>query len=71
MPHITIEVDEGLMKKLESRAKTNFLTSKELIEDIIRRSMMSYKKGYKPMKVDDRLVEVFSRENKGRKKKSK
>ena len=66
---ITISLEEGEAKILEKRAKKNFLTVKEQIEDIIRRSAINYSKGIKPIKVDDRLVAVFSRQRSGRKKK--
>ena len=71
MTHMTIDIDEKIMKKLEVRAKANYLSVTELIEDIVRRSMLSYKKGPRRMKIDDKLVEIFSKENKGPKPKKK
>jgi len=69
---LTISLDEGEVKILEKRAKKNFLTLKEQVEDIIRRSCIRTSKGtYRPLKIDDRLVAVFSREKRGRKKKKK
>jgi hypothetical protein len=68
--NLTINLDEGELKVLEKRAKSNFLSVKEQVEDIVRRSCLSYKKkrGYKSVKVDDKLVGIFSREKRGRKK---
>ena len=72
MPKLTITLDEAELKILEKRGKKNFLTTKEQAEDIIRRSCINYSKGaYKPIKVDDRLVAIFSRQKSGRKKKVK
>jgi len=68
---ITVELDLKVMKILEKRAKERFLTVKELIEDTVRRSTVSYKSGKKPIKVDDRLVSIFSRQKSGRKRKIK
>ncbi len=69
---ISIEVDSEELSVLEKRAKKNFMTVQELIEDIIRRSSISYKKGTttREIKVDDPIVAVFSRQNSGRKKKN-
>jgi|GEM_PF-2266910 len=66
---INIEVDEAYRKSLEKRAEKNYLSMKEMIEDIIRRSMMSYvgKPAQKKLKVDDKLVMAFSRDRRGRK----
>ena len=72
MPAITISIDDDEKKILEKRAKKNLMTLREQIEDIIRRSAVNYKSGTSTtLKVDDRLVEVFSRVKKGRKKKKK
>jgi hypothetical protein len=68
---ISIKVDSEALKILEKRAKKNFMTVNELVEDIVRRSVISYKGGKKPVKVDDRLVAIFSRQRKGPKKGSK
>lgn len=69
---ITINLEKEELKILNKRAKKNFLTLKEQIEDIIRRSCIRTSKGaYKPIKVDDPLVPIFSRELRGRKKKKK
>jgi len=69
MPKITIDFDENLINRLEKRAKKNFFSVKEQIGDIIRRSMINYSgKSVKSIKVDDRLVGIFSRQKSGRKK---
>jgi len=48
-------------------------TLREQIEDILRKSAVRTKtaSGYKQIKVDDRLVGVFSRTKRGRKKKKR
>lgn len=71
MPRITIHIDKDVFKILKKRAKKNLLTVREQIEDILRKSAVRTKlgKGYKALKIDDRLVQVFSRERRGRKKK--
>ncbi len=68
---LTISLDDEEVKILKKRAKKNFLTVKEQVEDIVRRSCLSYKKtsSYKSVKVDDKLVGIFSRERRGRKRK--
>ena len=73
MPKITIYLDEDVKKILSKRAQGNFLKLHEQIEDILRKSAVRTKqgKGNKKIKIDDRLVGIFSRERKGRKKKNK
>lgn len=67
---ITIGLEDEEVKILKRRAKKNFLTLKEQVEDIIRRSCIRTSKGtYRTIKVDDPLVPIFSREMRGRKKK--
>ena len=67
---LTISLDDDEVKILEKRAKKNFLTLKEQVEDIIRRSCISSSQGtYKPLKCDDKLVAIFSKDRRGRKKK--
>lgn len=66
---ITISLDENEIKILDKRAKKNLLTIREQVEDIIRRSCISAKQGsYPKTKVDDALVEIFSREKRGRRR---
>ncbi|HUW43407.1 MAG TPA: hypothetical protein VMV95_00380 [Bacillota bacterium] len=72
MPSITINIDEDVKKILEKRAKKNLFSLKEQIQDILRRSAVNYKTGTPTtIKVDDRLVEVFSRQKRAKKKKTK
>jgi len=67
---ITISLDEEEVKILKKRANKNLLTIREQVEDIVRRSCVSSKKSsYTTSKVDDELVNIFSRERKGRKRK--
>ena len=67
---ITISLDKEELKILEKRAKKNLMTVKELVEDIIRRSCVAYSKNkIKRVKIDDKLVSIFSREKRGRKRK--
>lgn len=71
MPRITIEITDEEKALLEKRAKKSYFSLKEQIEDIVRRSCISTKKraGMKKIKIDDRLVSIFSRQRSGRKKK--
>jgi len=67
---ITIELDDEEVKILNKRANENLLSLKEQIEDIIRRSCITFTKNKTPkFKIDDRLVGIFSREKKGRPRK--
>jgi len=67
MPRVNIELDSKLYAALKKRAEKNFLSITEMIEDIIRRSMVSYTGGSKrrKFKIDDKLVGAFSRERRG------
>ncbi len=73
MTKLTIDLDDAEIKLLEKRAKKNLFTLKEQVEDILRRSCASMQNqtGYRQVKVDDKLVAIFSRERRGRKKKKK
>lgn len=73
MPQITIDIDEDVKKIISKRAKANLLTLREQIENILRKSAVRTKSGkkYEVIKVDDKLVAVFSRERRGPKKKPK
>ena len=73
MSKITIDVDEEVRKILSKRAKRNLLNLREQIEEILRSSAVRTKNkpGYRSIKVDDKLVAMFSREKRGRKKKVK
>jgi len=70
MKKLTIYLDNDEQKILEKRAKRNLMTLKEQVEDIIRRSCVSSKNRTtkRPLKADDRLIEIFSRQKSGRKK---
>jgi len=73
MTKITISLDDEERSILQKRASKNLFTVKEQIEDIIRRSLISYK-GKSPrsrFKADDKLIRIFSRERRGRKRKKK
>ncbi len=69
--NINLKIDSKLYVKLEKRAKREFLEVDKLIEDIVRRSMLSYHRGniIGDGKVDDKLIGIFSRSKKGRKRK--
>ena len=73
MPKITINIDDDVAKILKKRAKKNLLTLREQIEDILRKSAVRTKSGtsYRGLKPDDKLVAMFSREKRGRKKKKR
>ena len=65
-----ISIDEKQKKIIEKRAKKNLMSLREQVEDIVRRSAVNYKAISDPsQKIDDKLVEVFSRHKKGRRKK--
>lgn len=69
---LTISLDDDEVKILKRRAKKNLFSLKEQVEDIVRRSCVSSKTGsYITFKSDDKLVEIFSRDKRGRKKKKK
>jgi len=70
MATITISIDEEIKKIIGKRAKKNLLSVKEQIEEIIRQSAIRTKAGVSAglVKVDDRLVEIFSRHKKGKRK---
>ena len=71
MSAITITIDENLLKLVRKRAQKNLLTTKEQIEDIVRRSMLSYTDSRKLSSAkdfDDKLLTIFSRQRRNRKK---
>lgn len=66
---VSIFLDSEILKMIDKRAKKNMLSLSEQIEDILRRSCVNMKKGTsKPIKCDDNLVAIFSREKRVRKK---
>ncbi len=73
MPKLTIHIDNDVQRILKRRAKKNLLTLREQIENILRKSAVRTKSGtsYRGLKPDDKLIAVFSREKRGRKRKKK
>lgn len=73
MTSITIDLSDEETKILEKRAKKNLFELKEQVEDIVRRSCVSGSKKSSSfdIKIDDKLVGVFSRQNTGPKKRKK
>ena len=70
MPRVTINITENERKILKKRAKKNYFSLIEQIEDIIRRSCISQKNKYlKDIKLDDKLIGIFSKSRRGRKRK--
>ena len=70
MPKLYLDIDSKLYKDLNNRAKKNYLEVEKLAEDILRRSMITYRKGGSlngDKKIDDALVNIFSRQKNGRK----
>ncbi len=69
---LTIDLSDEEVKILEKRAKKNMLSLREMIEDIVRRSCIRSKiSGTSRLKCDDKLVGIFSKEKRGRKRKAK
>ncbi len=68
---ISIKLADDLYKKVKARAGKQYLEVDELIEDILRRSMLSYKKNSYSLsdKADDALIRVFSRTKRTKRKK--
>lgn len=67
---LTIDLNNEEMAILKKRAKKNLLSTREMAEDIIRRSCIrSMKKVYNEPNIDDKLVGIFSRQQRGRKRK--
>ena len=68
---ISIDLDESLIKALEKRAKSNHLSVREQMKDIIVRSMSGWGKkssSYGDPKVE-KMVKIFSRKKPGPKTK--
>ncbi len=66
---VCVFLSDDLLHTLERRAKKNMQTISEQIEDIIRKSCVSFKGGKQPPeKLDDNLVGIFSRKNVGRRR---
>jgi len=66
---IFVQLDTEAKKILEKRAKTQLMTLQELVADILRRSVLSYKSRKSSGKdnVNDKFLTYFSRRNIGRK----
>jgi hypothetical protein len=68
---ICIFLGNDILKSLEKRGKANMFTISEQIEDILRRSCVrGTQTKISKEKIDDLLVECFSRSRKGRKNKN-
>ena len=66
---LTIDLDEKEVKILQKRAKKNLFSLREMVEDIVRRSCISsLKETISEPNIDDKLVGIFSRQKRGRKK---
>ncbi|MFA5856803.1 MAG: hypothetical protein WC867_05565 [Candidatus Pacearchaeota archaeon] len=64
---LTIDLSDDEVLILKKRGKKNYLKLKEQVEDIIRRSCINAKNNpISRTKVDDNLVEIFSRERRGK-----
>jgi len=64
---VCLFLSDDLLNILEKRAKKNMQTISEQIEEIIRKSCVTYKGGTSPSeKLDDSLVGLFSRKRTGR-----
>lgn len=67
---LTIRISDEEVKVLKKRAKKNMLNLREQVEDIVRRSCINAKSGGSVSeKLDDSLVGIFSRQQRGRKRK--
>ena len=65
---VCVYLDDEAIKMLEKRAKKNMFTLPEQIEDVLRRSCLSFKKEKLPKEnIDDMLVSLFSRRKYGKK----
>lgn len=74
MPNLTIFIDDEEELILEKRAKKNLMDLNQQVQDIIRRSCVNSKNKLSTPKdpCDDRLVKIFSKQNRGKSaKKSK
>ena len=62
---IIVQLDSKAKEVLEKRAKKEMLSLSELVAEILRRSVISYKKkgGSISDKLDDKFIGYFSRKN--------
>ncbi len=66
---LTIDLTEQEVNILKKRGKRNYLKLKEQVEDIIRRSCINFKTTTSvSIKADDKLVEIFSRQRRVKRK---
>lgn len=69
---LTIDLREEEALILKKRAKKNMFELKEQVEDIVRRSCINAKNTNVPQsKCDDKLVDIFSRDSRGKKRSKK
>jgi hypothetical protein len=69
---LTIDLREEEALILKKRAKKNMFELKEQVEDIVRRSCINAKNTSVPQsKCDDKLVDIFSRDSRGKKRSKK
>jgi hypothetical protein len=69
---LTIDLDDEEVVILNRRGKKNIFDLKEQVEDIVRRSCINAKKSKTPQsRCDDKLVDIFSRDTRGKKRKNK
>lgn len=68
---VCLFLSDDLLNILDKRAKKNMQTISEQIEEILRKSCITYKGNKTPIseKLDDNLIGLFSRKNTGPKKK--
>lgn len=67
--HITVYLDTETKKALEKRAKSELMSLDEMVSDILRRSVLSYKgpKGSHD-KLDDTFLTYFTRKGRARRR---
>ena len=68
---ITLDIDSEVRKVLERRADKEMMTLRELISDILRRSVLSSKLKVSEKKTKDVFIDIFSKSRRGRKSKVK
>lgn len=69
---VSILIDSEVFLALEKRAERELMSIRELITDILRRSVLSSKRrSYGETKTEDKFIEYFSRHQGGRKQKRK
>ncbi len=69
--NLPITISDEVKKKLEKRAKKELLSLEQLISEILRRSVLSYKTSSSSDNVDDKFITFFSRKSKPKKAKPK